>query len=217
MLAYLKGIIRAKEMSGGPVDRLVIDVGGVGFELSVAHSTLMAVGQKDDEVVVHTSLAIRENEWTLFGFAHEEERQIFLLLQSVSGIGPKLALALVGTLGVDTLVEAVLTENQKMISQAPGVGAKVAQRIILEIKSKIEDFARARSMHETLPAASGKSAGAGKNAILDEVTDILTHYGYTATEIHNAIKQASAEKVSYDSAEELLRFTLKLLGAGALS
>ena len=216
MLAYLKGIIRAKEMSGGPVDRLVIDVGGVGFELSVAHSTLMAVGQNGEEVVVHTSLAIRENEWTLFGFAREDERQIFLLLQSVTGIGPKLALALGGTLGVDTLVEAVLTENQKMISQAPGVGAKVAQRIILEIKGKIEDFARSRSMHETLPAA-GNKGGVSKNSVFDEVTDILTHYGYTATEIHNAIKQASAEKVSYDSAEELLRFTLKLLGAGALS
>ena len=211
MLAFLKGVIVAKEMSGGPVDRLVLDVGGVGFELSVAHSTLMSVGQPGDDVTVHVSLAIRESEWTLFGFVQQDERQLFMLLQSVTGIGPRLALALVGTLGVDTLVEAVLTENQKMISQAPGVGAKVAQRIILELKSKIEDFAGTRTANRSESPTGARTA----RAVVEEVTEILSHYGYTPTEIHSALKQAESEQVARDTAEELLRFTLKILGAGA--
>ncbi|MBK9201971.1 MAG: hypothetical protein IPL73_05970 [Candidatus Obscuribacter sp.] len=131
---------------------------------------------------------------------------------SVSGIGPRLALALVGTLGVDTLVDAVLSENQKMISQAPGVGAKVAQRIILEIKGKIKDFAGTRGMAAAAPAGSDRA----KNAVGEEVTEILQHYGYTPTEIHGAIKQASKDGVAMDTAEELLRYTLKLLGAKAV-
>jgi len=212
MFAYLKGTIQAKEMSGGPVDRLVLDVSGVGFELSVSHNTLMTVGQIGDDVTVHVSLAIRENDWTLFGFASQDERTLFGLLQSVSGIGPRLALALVGTLGVDTLVDAVLSENQKMISQAPGVGAKVAQRIILEIKGKIKDFAGTRGMAAAAPAGSDRA----KNAVSEEVTEILQHYGYTPTEIHGALKQASKDGVAMDTAEELLRYTLKLLGAKAV-
>ncbi len=211
MLAYLKGEIIAKEMSGGPVDRLVIDVGGVGFEVAVAHSTLMTVGQPGDQATVHVSVAIRETEWTIFGFARHDERQMFTLLQSVTGIGPRLALALVGTLGVDTLVEAVTSENQKMISQAPGVGAKVAQRIILELKTKMEDFAAARGKTIANPAQTK-----GQHAVIEEVTDILSHYGYAPTEIQSALKEAEKAGVPRDTAEELLRFTLKLLGAGAL-
>lgn len=206
MFAFLKGVVHGKEISGGPVDRLVLDVAGVGYELAVAHNTLLTIGQFGDDVTVHVSLAVRETEWTLFGFGSQQERQIFLLLQSVSGIGPRLALALVGTLGVDTLVEAILSENQKMISQAPGVGAKVAQRIILEIKGKIKDFAATRGQSVTAVPVT---------AAADEVTEILQHYGYTATEIHDALKQAQAGNVEA-SAEELLRFTLKILGARAV-
>lgn len=191
------------------MDRLVLDVSGVGLELSVARSTLISLGQTGDEVTVAAALSIRESEWTIFGFKSQSERQLFFLLQSVTGIGPKLALALVGTLGVETLVDAVVTENQKMISQAPGVGPKVAQRIILELKGKMEEFARSYSA-EAPQAASGPASGA---AVIEEVTDILSHYGYTPTEIHSVLKTAREKGVPFDTAEELLRFALKALGS----
>jgi len=146
MLAFLRGTIHSKEMTGGPADRLVLDVHGVGFDLTVSRRTLVAVGQAGDEVTVHTALIIRENEWNVFGFASQEERDFFGLLQSVTGIGPKLALGLVGTLGPKHLAEAILTDDQKLITQAPGVGAKVAQRIILELKTKVEEWTRQRGM-----------------------------------------------------------------------
>jgi Holliday junction DNA helicase RuvA len=211
MLAYLKGTISSKEISGGPVDRLVLDVAGVGFELSVAHPTLLAVGQPGDFVTVHVAVAIRETEWTIFGFRDSAERQLFGLLQSVTGIGPKLALALVGTLGVSTLVEAILSENQKMISQAPGVGSKVAQRIILELKTKIEEFARTTSSGAIEPTRAAQSQ------TFDEVSDYLMELGYTPTEIHMVFKAAKEEKIDDNNAEELLRYALKRLGKAVKS
>ena len=99
MISFLHGIICAKEMTQGSTDKLILDVGGVGFELNVARSTLASLGQVGEEVVVHTALSIRENEWTMYGFASSSEKEMFILLQSVSGVGPKSALALVGIVG----------------------------------------------------------------------------------------------------------------------
>lgn len=208
MLAYLHGTIALKEMTTGQADRLVLDVGGVGFELTVSRRTLMLLGLPGDEATVHTALTIRETEWNLFGFATQDERVIFGLLQSVSGIGPKLALALVGTLGPQQLAEAILSGDQKMISQAPGVGAKVAQRIILELKAKIEDWTRQRGLTAETPA--------GWSTVSEEVRNILEGLGYTGTEISMALKKAREEKLDED-VESLVRFSLKVLGAASLS
>jgi Holliday junction DNA helicase RuvA len=208
MLAYLHGTIALKEMTTGQADRLVLDVGGVGFELTVSRRTLMLLGLPGDEATVHTALTIRETEWNLFGFATQDERVIFGLLQSVSGIGPKLALALVGTLGPQQLAEAILAGDQKMISQAPGVGAKVAQRIILELKAKIEDWTKQRGLTVDTPA--------GWSTVAEEVRNILEGLGYTGTEINMVLKKARDEKMEED-VESLVRFSLKVLGAASIS
>lgn len=208
MLAYLHGTIALKEMTTGQADRLVMDVGGVGFELTVSRRTLMMLGLPGDEATVHTALIIRETEWNLFGFATQDERVIFGLLQSVSGIGPKLALALVGTLGPQQLAEAILAGDQKMISQAPGVGAKVAQRIILELKAKIEDWTRQRGLTVDTPQ--------GWNTAAEEVRNILEGLGYTGTEINMALKKAREEKLDED-VESLVRYSLKVGGAASIS
>jgi len=208
MLAYLHGTIALKEMTTGQADRLVLDGSGVGFELTVSRRTRMMLGLPGDEPTVHTALPIRETEWNLFGFATQDERAIFGLLQSVSGIGPKLALALVGTLGPQQLAEAILAGDQKMISQAPGVGAKVAQRIILELKAKIEDWTRQRGLSTDMPD--------GWSSIAEEVRNILEGLGYTGTEINMALKKAREEKLDED-VESLVRFSLKVLGAASIS
>jgi Holliday junction DNA helicase RuvA len=210
MFAYLRGKIHSKEMTTGQADRLVLDVGGVGYELVISRRTLTLLGKPGEDATVQTALAIRETEWTLFGFATLEERQMFGLLQSVTGIGPKLALALVGTLGPEQLAEAIISENHKMISQAPGVGAKVAQRIILELKSKVEDWYQQRNL------SAPQAASSQWNQVFDEVHSILEGLGYTATEINMVLKRAKDEKLDQD-VETLVRYSLKLLGATTLT
>jgi len=208
MLSYLRGTIQAKEMTEGSADRLVVEVAGVGFDVTVSRRTLVVLGQVGDEITVHTALSIRENDWTIFGFASAEEREMFALVQSVSGVGPKLALGLVGTLGPRELAEAIVNEDTKMVSQAPGVGAKMAQRLILELKSKVEDWSARR-----LGAAA--SGAVSRSAAFEEVRSILEGLGYTPTEINGALKSAEAEKAIAEDVEQLVRFCLKALGAAA--
>ncbi len=205
MLAYLRGTVQSKEVTGGSAEKLVLDVCGVGFELVVSPRTLMTCGQPGDEIVIYTSLAIRENDWTIFGFASTHEREMFTLLQSVSGVGPKLALAVVATLAPDQLAAAILAEDHKLISQAPGVGNKVAQRIILELRSKIEDWQSKRGLVQS-------GAGNAPTPAFEEVRNILEGLGYTAVEISLALKQAEQEQLDSD-VEALVRHSLKLLGA----
>ncbi len=205
MLAYLRGTVHSKEVTGGPAERLVLDVSGVGFELVVSPRTLMLCGQPGDQVTIHTSLAIRETDWTIFGFASIHEREMFTLLQSVSGVGPKLALAVVATLSPEQLAAAIIAEDHKLISQAPGVGAKVAQRIILELKSKVEDWQSKRGIAQAVSPQSRTPA-------LEEVRAILEGLGYTAVEINLALQKAEEEQLDSD-VELLVRHSLKMLGA----
>jgi len=209
MFAFLRGNIYSKEMLAGPADRLVLDVGGVGYELSVSRRTLVSLGQPGEETLVYTSLSIRESEWIIFGFATAEERQIFMLLQSVTGVGPKLALGLVATLGPEDLAQAILAGDQKLISQAPGVGLKVAQRLILELKGKMEDWLQQRQI-----VVEPRGAAAWNQAA-EEVRSILEGLGYTASEVNMALKRAKDDVVDED-VEQLVRFSLKVLGANAL-
>lgn len=214
MLAYLKGTIEGREITGGPVDKVLLDVNDIGYELNMAHASALSVGAVGDAVKIYVSVAIRETEWTIFGFKSPHERQLFNLLQSVSGIGPKLALGCVGALGVETLVEAILSDNPKMISQAPGVGPKVAQKIIIDLKTKIEDFARSLQME--MDGADGDGSQSASNKLIyEEAIEILANLGYTATEIHQAIKKVKEASNDVDSAEEVMRLSLKILGSAA--
>ena len=204
MIAYLRGTLQSRDISGGPADRIVVDVAGVGFEVTCSKRTALACGDLGDIVTVHTSLSIRENDWTVFGFASREEREMFSLLQSVSGVGPKLALALVGTLGNEQIADAVVADDHKLLSQAPGVGSKVAQRIILELKPKMEEWHRQRGQVGTATAARGH--------FFEEARSILEGLGYTLTEINMAFKQVKDDAVE-DDVEMLVRHSLRILGA----
>ena len=202
VIAFLRGTLQAREISGGPSDRIVIDVGGVGFEALVARTTSIQVGQLGDEVNIFTSLSIRENEWQLFGFGTAEEKEMFNILQTVNGVGPKMALSLVGTLGPDQIASAVQNGDQKTLSQAPGVGAKLAQRLILELKSKTEEWQFKRG---------AAKEPVGKSQAMDEARLILEGLGYTITEINQAFKRLKDESTQ-DDVELLVRHSLKVLG-----
>lgn len=205
MLAYLRGTLQAQKVTGGPADSLVLDVAGVGFELSVSPRTLGLCGQIGQEITLQTSLSIRENDWTIFGFARQEEREMFALLQSVSGVGPKLALSLVGTFDPQQLAAAIVSEDHKFISQAQGVGAKMAQRIVLELKSKVDDWQLRHGL-------AGSTNNQSNNATLDEVRQILQGLGYTATEIGLVLQDTESFEPDQD-VEGMVRQSLKILGA----
>jgi len=205
LFAYLRGVIESKELTAGSSDRVVIDVAGFGIEVQVSRRTLLTMGQLKEEVRLPVALAIRENDWTIFGFASLAEKELFALLQSVTGIGPKLALALVGTFSPEDLAQAIIDEDQKMITQAPGVGAKVAQRIILELKSRIEDW---QEKHAAVKDAEDDGIG----LISEEVRSILSGLGYTPTEVSMALSEARNANIGED-VESLVRYSLKSLGA----
>jgi Holliday junction DNA helicase RuvA len=206
MFAYFRGTVQGRDVSGGPQDRLVIDVGGIGYELLVSPQTMARLPAVGSEATVYASLAVRENDWTLYGFATKADKEMFILLQSVTGVGPKLALTLVGTLGTEQIIDAIANEDQKLLSHAPGVGAKVAQRIILELKNKLDNWRRGG-----ITLAGSATTGGAPAA--EEARAILENLGYTPTEINMAFKSVQGEDEVSRDVELLVQHSLKLLGS----
>lgn len=134
MIALINGVVRSLT-----VDRAVVEVGGVGLSVSVTPhtSSQLNIGAP---VQLFTSLVVREESLTLFGFLDEESKTTFELVQTVSGIGPKVALAIMGAHSPQSLAVAIAQEDIKAIEKVPGIGRKGAQRLILELKGKISDF-----------------------------------------------------------------------------
>jgi Holliday junction DNA helicase RuvA len=206
MLAYIRGTLVAREITGSVVDKIIVEVSGIAFEITVAHATALKFANIGSEITIHTSLTIRENDWTVYGFQSLDEKNMFALLQSVTGVGPKLALALVGTLGPDNIAQAISDDDQKFLSQAPGVGSKVAQRIILELKNKIEQWQANRGAEI--------SDTSSNNALVSEARSILAGLGYTISEINEALKTIEPNQTDND-VEAIIRYCLKTLGTTA--
>lgn len=209
MFAYIKGIIQEKEALSPLVHRAVVECHGFGLEIQVSQNTLLQLPQIGEPVTVQTVFFVKETEFLLFGFSTLEEKELFLLLTSVSGIGPKLALALLGTLTPQQLADAVLEEDQKAISQAPGVGAKVAGRIILELKNKVESWQQKNLVHKSGPSAKTSVA-------MEETRSILTGLGYSPSEIAHVLSIIKQDEIGED-VEGLVRESLKLLGSEKLT
>ena len=134
MISLLNGIVRSIAL-----DKAIIEVGGVGLSVSLTRHTSSQLNL-GSSVQLFTSLVVREDSLTLFGFLDEESRSTFELVQTVSGIGPKVALAMMGALSPQALALAITQEDIKAIEKVPGIGRKGAQRLILELKGKISDF-----------------------------------------------------------------------------
>jgi Holliday junction DNA helicase RuvA len=196
MIAFLTGRVAGKTPT-----HALIEVHGVGYELAMSSTSLYALPPDGDTVTVHTYLHVREDELSLFGFESLAEKKAFELLITVSGVGPKVALAALSTLSPDDLAAAVSAEDVAMISSVPGIGAKTAQRIILDLKDKLgAGLDRAAAPRGT--AAATASA---------EATDALLGMGFSAAEAAAALK-------GYDGAagnpQALLRYALQRLGSG---
>lgn len=191
MIAFVTG-----RVAGRTPTAALIDVGGVGLRLLMPTGSIAALPADGDEVTVHTYLHVREDELTLYGFESEEERGLFERLISISGVGPKVALAVLSSLRPDALRAAVAADDVAMLSSVPGVGKKTAQRLILELKDRLE-----------LPE-SAASAGGASGAALAEARDALLAMGFTPAEAAASLRDAPAGA----SAAALLRGALKALG-----
>ena len=194
MYAHIRGILSEKLS-----DSVVIDASGVGYELSVSAITLASCPQTGEEVKLYAYLSVREDAMELFGFWTREEKKMFLRLIGVSGIGPKTALGVLSALSVKDLSIALVTGDAQALSRAPGIGKKTAQRLVLELKDKVEN--------EELTGA-GTSAplknivGSGES----EAIEALMALGYPASEAAKAVSAVSGQATRTD---EILRLALK--------
>ncbi|MBR3763743.1 MAG: Holliday junction branch migration protein RuvA [Clostridia bacterium] len=196
MYAFIEGQVAEKTSN-----TLVLAAGGVGYLLNCSLATLNAAPKTGDVMRCHTWLSVREDALELFGFATKEEKQLFLMLTGVSGVGPKMALALLSTLSVQDLRLAIVMEDEKTISRAPGVGKKIAQRIAMELKDKLGQFdvsgSAATSPAVAVPAAADNFAQAIAG---------LTALGYTPGEARDALSKVPDRNAPVD---ELLRLALR--------
>ena len=192
MISSLNGKL---ESLGG--DHAVINVGGIGFQVYMPTSTLSTLGSTGDDVKLYTHLHLREDNVTLYGFASTEELSLFETLLSVSGLGPRLALAMLSAMNVEQLTMAIATGSTDLLTMTPGIGKKVANRIILELKEKIGAGWIAAPVTQI----------AQENA---DVLSALTALGYSAAE---ATKAVAALPASQDlSLEEKLKLALGYFG-----
>ena len=154
MISTVNGVVRAVHS-----DRLIVEVGGVGLSILVnAHTAAeVSIGS---QILLYTTLVVREDSLTLYGFAHDEARTIFELVQTVSGIGPKVALSILGSLTPEDLGRAIENDDVGSIERVPGIGKKGAQRLILELKGKLTLLSSSAAFSAHIPAWREDLAGA---------------------------------------------------------
>lgn len=200
MYAFIEGEV-CEKLNGS----LVLLASGVGWQLNCSNNTLQAAPPVGEKMRCYTYLSVREDAMELFGFASREEKEMFLQLTSVSGIGPKTALGVLGAMPLRDLNLAILLGDVNALSRAPGIGKKTAQRIALELKDKISqaDVSAAAAPSQGTAAASALSSDAVTEAI-----EALIALGYSSTEARNAISQI---KDQTDKPEELIRLALRAM------
>jgi Holliday junction DNA helicase RuvA len=188
-------------------DWLILDVGGVGYLVSCSGFTLRQVPAKGDTLSLLIDTYVREDQLRLFGFATNDERDWFRLLQSVQGVGARHAMAMLGTIGPSGLADAIALEDKKAVTQAPGVGPKLAGRIVSELRDK----APAPDKLAPVLAASGGEATAGAGSAVRDAVSALVNLGYAHAQAATAISAAAKQLDDGAGPEALIRVGLKEL------
>ncbi len=186
MISYLKGAIASIQKPSAGRVILTIEVNQIGYDIQVAPRLMQDLPAMGDLVQVFTHMQVKEDQTVLYGFASTAERDLFRQLISVSGVGPQLALALLDALGLQDLVQAIVTSNTRMLSRTPGVGTKTAERIALELKTKLAEW-RMQSGLTTLPDS------APATNVQEDVEMTLLALGYTNGEIMQALRAVGQE------------------------
>ena len=195
MIAYIKGTLAVKE-----ADYVVIETGGIGYQVLVSDQTIAKIGGVGNRVTLHTYLSVKEDGIALFGFLTREELSLFQKLITVSGVGPKSAVGMLSGVTPQELITAVIASDVKFLCKAPGIGKKTAERIILELKDKfktedlfLDDSA---SYHGDIVSQGGTN----------EAVEALTVLGYSPMESMRAVSGVYQEGMG---TEEILKLALK--------
>ncbi len=203
MIAFVKGVI--EDISE---DNVVIDTGGIGYNIKISEDTASSLPGIGREVKIHTYTWVREDAFQLYGFLTKDDLEIFKKLITVNGIGPKGGLAILSVMSADDLRFAILAGDAKAIAKAPGIGAKTASRVILDLKDKIsiEDTLIKREMNE-YSVADGLKGTNMENSARNEAVEALVALGYSPSDALKAVKKAD---VSQDAdVETILKLALK--------
>ncbi len=199
MIAKLTGIVD----SLGP-DWAVIDVGGVGYLVQASARTLSALPQVGGQVALVIETHVREDHIHLYGFADGAERDWFRLLTTVQGVGSKVALGLLGALAAETLTQAIAAGDAATLTRAPGVGAKLAGRIIAVLKDRVAALA--------MPLPVRRASGFAAQGPSEDAVSALVHLGYRRAEAFGAVAQAVRRLGADAPVEEVIRAGLRELG-----
>ncbi len=203
MIGRIRGLLQAIE----PPD-ILLDVGGVGYEIQVPMTTLYELPELGAEVSLHTHFVVRDDAQLLYGFMHERERRLFRHLIKVNGVGPKLGLAILSGLDANAFVRAVQRDDTSTLVALPGVGKKTAERLLVEMRDKLADWLG--DLNEG--AELTQSTGAADRDIQAEAESALVALGYKPAEASRAVTAANDGSVS--RSEELIRRALKSMISG---
>ncbi len=198
MIAWLSGRLLRKT-----ADSVVIDVGGVGYQLSVPLSASGGIPEPGGEIALHVHTHLREDSLSLYGFPTELEKEVFLLLMNVAGIGPKLALSVMSGLSVEDLLSAIRSGDDALLCSIPGIGKKTAARLCLELKDRVG----------TLAPGDRTGAPAGGAALADRLADAasaLVNLGYRRQQAEEAVQKIDHARPGI-RVEDLVREALSLL------
>lgn len=204
MIAFLSGKLLEKE-----ANLVIINVGGVGYEVVIPLSTFYDLGEIGEDVSLRVYTYVREDALQLFGFKTVRERELFLLLISVSGIGPKSAITALSGMSADEIIGAIRQNNLARLNSIPGVGKKTAERLVIELRDKIAKLSAVSSEEmkaEGVPQLSGDD-------VFDDAISALVNLGYQRSAAEKALQMAMKEGTEM-SVQKLLRRSLQLLAKG---
>ena len=189
MIATLSGKVLIKGM-----DRVVIDVGGVGYEVFMSSDGISRLPERNAEAFLHIHTHVREDALLLYGFLEEEEKEMFLLLKTVSGVGPKLAQAILSGMRVSELSRAIQTQDIKLLTGLPGVGKRTAERLCMELKDKAGQIVGTGDKGMPIFGESNSTAG----SIISDALSVLVNLGYSeplARQALTAVKRRLGEEL----------------------
>lgn len=205
MLSFLKGVLVSKAYESPRGAYFLVDMHGMGFEVLTSQRSIESSPPPGETVQLFTALIVREDAMFLVGFNTKEERDLFNILQSASGIGTKVALSLLSALSVSEIAQAVVSNNHTLLTKAKGVGNKLAQKMALDLKEKMMNW-------RSVDFASGLEAATAitPTEAFSEAESVLLSLGYQPDEIHRGFKAIETD-VREESAEVILREALRWL------
>ncbi len=210
MIARLKGTIDEVGL-----DWLVIDVSGVGYLVHCPARTISALPGQGMPAELHIETHVRESQISLYGFAESRERECFRLLTTVQGVGAKVALAILGTLSPDQLIEAIIAQDKAQLSRADGVGPRLAARLLTELKDRILTVAgglHVVSGGQPETAAAPEAGSVGQEGVTADAISALVNLGYGRAEAFGAVSRATSAPEEFNSLEALIPAALRELG-----